>query len=183
MRRWRQRVAVRPTEQGTDREIMRIQPRGFGGPFSAALRSALSDHNKFASEDEVMSRSLLRILVVDDDRDTADSLAVLLSMSGHPAQPAYDAASALNVARQSYPYLVFLDLAMPGVSGFRLAEQLRGVPGMEDSVLVCITGYAGPNYQEAARQVGFTHFLLKPIDPQEVVRLVDDIIDAVLSAV
>ena len=130
-----------------------------------------------------MVRSLFRILVVDDDRDTADSLAMLLTISGHPANPAYDAASALRVARQSCPYLVFLDLAMPGVSGFRLAKQLRGLPGMEDAVFVCITGYAGPDYQEAARQVGFTHFLVKPIDPQEVVRLVDDIMDAVLSAV
>jgi two-component system CheB/CheR fusion protein len=125
--------------------------------------------------EDAMTASSLGILVVDDDRDTADSLAMLLKMSGFPAEPAYDASAALRFARQCSPYLVFLDLAMPEVDGYKLAEQLSRLPRMRDAVLVCISGYAGLVYQKRARRVGFKHFLVKPIDPEAVVRLVEEI--------
>ena len=125
-----------------------------------------------------MAPSPLSILVVDDERDTADSLAMLLRMSGHPAESAYDVSSALSFARQCSPYLVFLDLPVPDVDGYRLAEQLRRLPGMKDAVLVCTSGYAGSVYQKRARRVGFNYFLMKPIDPEGVVRLVGELAEA-----
>jgi CheY-like chemotaxis protein len=119
-----------------------------------------------------MALGALHILVVDDDRDTADSLAMILRLSGYAAKPAYDAASAVRVARHSCPSVVFLDLAMPQVDGFKLAKQLCSLPGMEKAALVCVTGYAGPEYRKRAYRLGFARFLVKPIDPDEVLRLV-----------
>jgi DNA-binding response OmpR family regulator len=83
-----------------------------------------------------MAPAALYILVVDDDRDTADSLAMILRLSGHAAESAYDAVSAVRLARQSYPRLVFLDLAMPEVDGFELAKHLCRLPGMSEASLV-----------------------------------------------
>ena len=119
--------------------------------------------------------SPLRVLVVDDDRDNADSLTALLKADGHAAEAVYDAPSALDGARRKPPLLVFLDAAMPRVDGFSLAPQLRQLPGMADAVLVCLTGYGDAKHRAASWEAGCTHFLLKPASLEEVLQIAQQV--------
>jgi two-component system CheB/CheR fusion protein len=113
----------------------------------------------------------LRILVVDDYRDTRKALQMVLATWGHEAQEAADGAEALRVAAEFKPDVVFLDLAMPGMTGLEVAQHLR--QGGVVPVLVALTGHAGEAYQEAARAVGFDHFIAKPSPPEELFSLLE----------
>jgi CheY-like chemotaxis protein len=104
----------------------------------------------------------LRVLVADNCRDTVNSARLLLEMWGHDAYAAYDAASALAVARQARPDVALLDLAVPGVEdGYRLAHALRP----EVPLLVCVTGYADLDHRRRCDEAGFDVVLAKPFDP------------------
>ncbi|HKB00845.1 MAG TPA: response regulator [Gemmataceae bacterium] len=100
----------------------------------------------------------LRLLVVDDNRDAADSLAMLLGLWGHEPRVAYDGQAALRAARAEPPDAVLLDLGMPGLDGYDLAGALR------PAALIAVTGYADPAHRERAAAAGFDHFFVKPVD-------------------
>lgn len=100
-----------------------------------------------------------RVLVVDDDRDAADSLSAALRSRDHDARVAYDGASAIDAARAFRPEFAFLDLRMPGMDGYQLAWKLRRVPGLEGICIVGLTGYA--DWGHASRGA-FDRVLLKP---------------------
>jgi two-component system CheB/CheR fusion protein len=108
------------------------------------------------------------VLVVDDERDTADTFVMLLTTLGYPARAAYDADAALQAARSLRPRVVFLDLAMPRVNGLALARQLRQLPGMERALLVCVSGYGREADQQQSREAGCDYYLLKPTDPETI---------------
>jgi CheY-like chemotaxis protein len=107
----------------------------------------------------------LRVLVVDDSLDTRTALRMVLATWGYEARAAADGAEALRVAAEFKPDVVFLDLAMPGMTGLEVAQRLR--QGGAVPFLVVLTGHAGPAYEEAARAAGFDHFLAKPSPPEE----------------
>jgi CheY-like chemotaxis protein len=117
----------------------------------------------------------LRILVADDNRDAADSLATLCHLWGHEARVAYDGPSALNLAAAEPPDVVLADLAMPGLGGDRLAREMRGVPGGHYFTLVAVTGYADTEYRDLAVAAGFDHYLVKPVEPSALAGLLSDI--------
>lgn len=123
------------------------------------------------------ARRPLHILVIDDDQDTADTLTLLLQTAGHDADAAYDASTAVALAESNPPGLVFLDLAMPRVDGIALARQLRRLPGMEQAVLVCLTGYSAAEYEKKALEAGCDVFMLKPANPVEVERIARQVAD------
>jgi DNA-binding response OmpR family regulator len=100
----------------------------------------------------------LRLLVVDDNRDAADSLAMLLGLWGHQPRVAYDGETALRAARAEPPDAVLLDLGMPGLDGYDLARDLR------PAALIAVTGYADTAHRERAAAAGFDHFFVKPVD-------------------
>jgi CheY-like chemotaxis protein len=107
---------------------------------------------------------LLRVLVVDDNRDAADSLAILVKIWGHDARVAYDAAAALAMASAGRPDVLLTGIAMPTMDGCHLARRLRRQTRFTDTLLVAITGYA----DEAHRQLcdgAFDHYLIKPVEP------------------
>jgi CheY-like chemotaxis protein len=116
----------------------------------------------------------LRVLVVDDDRDNADSEALLLRLWGHEARVAYDAADALTQAEAFRPDVVLADLEMPGLDGVRLAERLRQRPRPRPA-LVAVTGHASPDYQQRCRRAGFHYFLVKPVRPTYLGELLADV--------
>ena len=89
-----------------------------------------------------MSAPTRRILVVDDNRDAADSMAILLRFAGHEVRTAYDGQTALALARLQPPEVVICDISMPGMCGFELARHLRQDLGLRDSLLVALSGYA-----------------------------------------
>lgn len=103
-----------------------------------------------------------RILVVDDNRDTADSEAMLLSSFGQIVQRAYDGPSAVRIAIEFAPQIVLLDLDMPGMNGFEVARHLSACSWMKEARLIAYTGFARPEYRVAAQAAGFDDFLLKP---------------------
>jgi PAS domain S-box-containing protein len=115
-----------------------------------------------------------RVLVVDDNVDAADSLALLLKLSGQETRVAYDGPTALLVAEAFRPQLVLLDIGMPGMDGYevarRLREQGRKVP------LVAVTGWGQEEDRRRSREAGFDHHLVKPVDPSALQQLlaVDD---------
>jgi signal transduction histidine kinase/CheY-like chemotaxis protein len=108
--------------------------------------------------------SSLRILVADDNRDAADSLAMVLRLAGHTVWNVYDGQSALATAFRCRPHVVLNDIGMPGVNGYEVARRLREHPGTRDSVLVAVTGYVNADDHDRSREAGFDHHLSKPVD-------------------
>src|SRR6516165_6527095 len=107
----------------------------------------------------------LRVLVVDDDADTADSYAALLRLWGFDVQACYDAETALAIASRYRPQVVLLDIALPRMNGFQVALRLRKQAGTGQAVCIAISGYANEAYRLRSREVGFHHYLVKPVSP------------------
>jgi signal transduction histidine kinase len=105
----------------------------------------------------------LHVLVVDDNRDTAESLALLLRLWGHEVRTAHDGVSGLKAARSYRPQIVLLDIGLPGLDGYEVARQLRGEFG-RGMRLVAITGYGLEEDRRKAEQAGFDAHLVKPAD-------------------
>jgi CheY-like chemotaxis protein len=119
----------------------------------------------------------LRLLVVDDNRDAADSLAMLLGLWGHEPRVAYDGQTALRAARAEPPDAVLLDLGMPGLDGYDLARDLR------PAALIAVTGYADTAHRERAEAAGFHHFFVKPVDLDALRGLLGDLCELQLLSV
>jgi CheY-like chemotaxis protein len=115
----------------------------------------------------------LRILVVDDDRDTTESTALLLSLSGHEAHCAYDGPSALAEARTWHPDVVLLDLQMPGMDGLEVARRLRQDPALEHVFIACISGHGYPVHRDRSLEAGCDEHFIKPIDPKTLQTLLE----------
>jgi PAS domain S-box-containing protein len=105
-----------------------------------------------------------RILVVDDNVDAAESLALLLRMSRHVVQVAHNGPAALDAAARYPPDLVFLDIGLPGMNGYEVAQRLRQVPALERVVLVAVTGYGQEEDRRRSQEAGFDHHLVKPVE-------------------
>ncbi len=115
----------------------------------------------------------LHILIVDDNRAAADSLCVLLRMWGYDCRVAYDGRSGLETARAYRPDCLFLDISMPGMDGYALAERVRQQPGLERAKLVALTALSDDVHVQRAKEAGFDYHFVKPADPSELVRLLD----------
>jgi PAS domain S-box-containing protein len=111
-----------------------------------------------------------RVLVVDDNRDAADSMGEIVEMLGHRAEVAYDGPSALARARESSPEVVFCDIGLPGMSGYEVAKALRALAG-DRMLLVAVTGYAQPEDVRRAVESGFDRHLAKPPRAEDIERL------------
>jgi CheY-like chemotaxis protein len=112
-----------------------------------------------------------RVLVVDDDHGTADTLATHLQLWGYCPVVAYDADAALLAAQGQCFVAAIIDLAMPGLDGFRLTRYLRAFPECDGAVFIAATGCGRDEDRQRCREVGFHHHLLKPFDPLELRRL------------
>jgi len=105
-----------------------------------------------------------KVLVVDDNRDSADSATAVIRLLGHEAQAAYDGAGALELARRFPADMVMLDLSMPGMDGFQTLARLREVPGREHAFVVAMTGYGGADDKRRTSAAGFDAHLTKPVE-------------------
>ena len=115
------------------------------------------------SVEEPCENAGLRILVVDDNADAAESLALLLQLSGHEARTAHDGETALEIVSGYRPQVVILDVGLPGLSGYDVARQLRGRKETANALLIAVTGYGRPEDIFQSRAAGFDHHLLKPV--------------------
>ena len=105
-----------------------------------------------------------RVLIVDDNVDNAEIMAAILREAGHEVHVAHDGLAALAMARRLRPEFLFLDLGLPGLDGFQVAETLRREPGMEAMRIIAVTAYGQESDRRRAREAGFDQHLLKPVD-------------------
>jgi len=105
-----------------------------------------------------------RVLIVDDNQDSTESLSRLLRGQGHDVRTAFDGASALTVADEYRPDLVLLDLGMPVISGFEVASRLRAKPDFNDVILIAVSGFGQEENLKRSREAGFDDYAVKPIE-------------------
>jgi PAS domain S-box-containing protein len=114
-----------------------------------------------------------RVLAVDDNVDAVRSLAMLLEMSGHVVEIAYDGPSALTMALAMQPDVMLLDIGLPGLTGYEVAEQVRQQPALRQVVLVARTGYGRAADRQFSKDAGFDYHLVKPADFREVEKILE----------
>ncbi|MFL6198029.1 MAG: ATP-binding protein [Thermoanaerobaculia bacterium] len=107
----------------------------------------------------------LRVLVVEDNVDAAESLSALLRLWGHEVRMVHDGLAALDAAREQHPEVVLLDIGLPGLDGYQVAKRLREDPSMDGALLVAMTGYGQPEDRRRSREAGIHHHFVKPVEP------------------
>jgi PAS domain S-box-containing protein len=149
---------------------------GKGSEFT--LRLPLAQAGRRAARQEAapgaQSSAPQRILVVDDNVDAACSLEMLLKSLGHETRVVNDGAEALRVAPEYRPSIVLLDIGMPGLDGYEVARRLRAMDGGEALRIVAVTGWGQDTDREKSREAGFDVHLVKPVEPRELVRVLDE---------
>lgn len=132
------------------------------------------------SEDVVLWRSFppamvdhRRILVVDDYRDAAEALQLLLDADGFECRATSDPHEACTIARDWQPFAVMLDIAMPGIDGLELARRLRADSATAHMLLIACTGYASSDDRARAREAGFDAHCAKPLTPELILRVLE----------
>jgi CheY-like chemotaxis protein len=105
-----------------------------------------------------------RVLIVDDNEDAANSLAMVLQRGGHETASVYTAAAALVRAAAFRPDVVLLDIGLPSMDGYEVAQKLRELPGLRNVRLIAVTGYGRSDDRERARDAGFDDHLTKPVE-------------------
>jgi DNA-binding response OmpR family regulator len=114
------------------------------------------------------------ILVVDDNRDAAESLSMFLQISGYEVHTAFDGIEGLQRFESLVPDIVLLDIGMPQLDGYELARRIRATPAGDDVLLVALTGWGQDKDRSLAQAAGFDEHMTKPVDP--------DVLTALLSA-
>jgi PAS domain S-box-containing protein len=119
--------------------------------------------------------SSLRVLIVDDNRDAADSLAMLLRITGNEIRTTYDGLEALQVASDFRPEVVLLDIGLPKIDGHEVAQRLRREPWGQRICLIAVTGWSDESDRARSRAAGFDHHLVKPLDTGHLAKLLDSL--------
>lgn len=115
----------------------------------------------------------LRVLLVEDDPDVAESLLMLLELFGHQVSVARDGPTALRLASADVPDLILVDVGLPGMDGCELARRARRMPELRGVWLVAVTGFGSDEDQRRTRAAGFDLHLVKPMDPADLRELLD----------
>jgi two-component system CheB/CheR fusion protein len=113
----------------------------------------------------MLSSPKRRILVVDDDKDVAKMLATFLRLEGHEVRVAHSGHKAIEVAQEEPPDVLLLDIGMPGMDGYEVAQRLGALPALKDVLLVALTGYGQEADRRRSEQAGFNGHLVKPVEP------------------
>jgi CheY-like chemotaxis protein len=115
-----------------------------------------------------------RVLVIEDNLDSVQSMAFLLKSMGHEVQFAIHGFAALDVARSFKPEVILLDIALPGFNGDEVARRFKDEPGLEDTRIIAITGMPMADVEERALEAGCEHVFAKPIDPLVLEKLLEE---------
>jgi CheY-like chemotaxis protein len=116
----------------------------------------------------------LRVLVVEDNRDSADTLAKLLELSGYQVHVAYSAMEGLEAAKRVRPEVILCDIGLPDSDGFALAEALHENPTTASARLIAVTAYSKQNDFERSKRAGFALHLVKPVNPGDLLKLIEE---------
>jgi two-component system, chemotaxis family, CheB/CheR fusion protein len=114
-----------------------------------------------------------RILIVDDNVDSAESMALLLQLNGHEVMFVQDGSAALALSSTFHPKVILLDIGLPGLDGYSVAQKLRKQPETRDVMLIALTGYGQPEDRERSKAAGFDYHLVKPVDHNAIENLID----------
>jgi CheY-like chemotaxis protein len=152
----------------------RSEGLGRGSEFIVRLPLALPQLATVSPVPEPEPAALLRrrILIADDNQDAAESLSMLLQFAGHEVQVAHLGRSALSLARAFHPDTAVLDIGMPDVSGYEVAQILRREPWATNIQLIALTGWGEDQDRHRALEAGFDHHLIKPVDPDQLMGLI-----------
>jgi CheY-like chemotaxis protein len=112
-----------------------------------------------------------RILIVDDNKDLAGSLARLLRILGHDVEVVFDGRKGIETARSYRPRVVILDIGLPNLDGYQVARTLRQ-EGFNDTMIIALSGYVHEEDRERSREAGMDHHLTKPVDLKTIARLI-----------
>jgi CheY-like chemotaxis protein len=121
------------------------------------------------------TKSRFQVLVVDDNRDAADSLCVLLRLWGFSCRATYDGNAGLKAASEHRPDCLLLDIAMPGMDGYTVARRVRAQPCLNNASLVALTAFSDKTHVQMSQEAGFDYHFVKPTDPLEIKRLMDQL--------
>jgi CheY-like chemotaxis protein len=113
-----------------------------------------------------------RVLVIDDNTDGAQSLAMVLEICGHDVRVAHDGQAGLAAAAEFIPEVVVLDIAMPGMNGYEVARSLRANPRLQGAYLIALTGFGKPSDEARSNAAGFDEHLTKPVEPERLLSLI-----------
>ena len=146
---------------------------GFGSEFIVRLPLGRADaaRPKAAATLAAAAPARRKVLIADDNRDAAESLAVLLRMDGHEVTVAYDGPQALALLAQVQPEVALLDIGMPGLNGYEVARRVRQGPLGRAITLIAVTGWGQDRDKTRAHQAGFDHHFTKPVDPERLSQL------------
>jgi two-component system CheB/CheR fusion protein len=155
-------AGANPAGQGSEFRV-RLPVIAAARPFEAASDGPTISANPSAP---------LRILVVDDNRDSVETLQLLLQLFGNDVSAAYDGEEALSMAIELKPDVVLLDIGLPKLNGYDVARQIRLEPWGSTATLVAITGWGQAEDKDLSREAGFDHHLVKPVDPDILMELI-----------
>jgi len=148
---------------------------GIGAGSTFTVRLPIAESNRAVEHVQKApapsSMHALRILIVDDNRESADTLAILMQIKGHTSRVAYHARDALPLAREFAPHLMLIDLSMPDVSGFELLQTLRSTGAAPDSYYVALSGHVRSSDRQDTTDAGFHDHFAKPIPIEALDRL------------
>ena len=144
---------------------------GHGSTFVVRLprtEAAHADAQPSNVGDTARSSQARRVLVVDDNDDAAEMMATLLSIDGHDVRTAASGPAALEVMNDFHPDIAFLDIGLPGMSGYELARRIRSEPRLAGITLIAVTGWGQDEDRRQSKEAGMDHHLTKPVDPRAV---------------
>jgi len=148
---------------------------GTGSEFIVWLPRLEEDRNDVALEKpERQTVNVLasrRVMIVDDNVDAAESLAILLRLEGHDVEVAEDGPTALSMAEGRPPAIALLDLGMPNMDGYELARAFLTHPDLKHIILVALTGWGQPEDRQRTKEAGFSYHLVKPVDMDALKRI------------
>jgi len=165
------RVEVRSEGLGRGSEFLVHLPHKVLAPANAVV----AEDNHGAANASAVRRG--RILVADDNRDAAESLALVLRFSGYQVSIAFGGAEALEVASRDRPCAAIIDIGMPGMSGHEVARRMRLEAWGRNAILIALTGWGQEQDKQAAKAAGFDEHLTKPVDPDDVERILADLLN------
>ncbi len=142
-------------------------------PLLLASETSLSEVR--SAERAAEPRHRLRILVVDDNRDAAESLAILMELWGHEVKRAYHGTNALELSADYRPDVIFLDIGLPGMDGYEVAAQLRASAATAGAMLIAVTGYGQEEDRRRSHRAGFDQHLVKPVSPDNLHSLLESL--------
>jgi len=151
----------------------RSEGPGNGSEFVVRLPIVVEASNPQASggATEHSLRSSFRILVVDDNRDAADSLSEMLNLMGNDTRTAYDGQAGMDAAGEFRPEVILLDIGLPKLNGYEACRRIREQEGGESVVLIALTGWGQDDDRRHSHVVGFDHHMVKPVDPRALMEL------------